>query len=176
MKKAILLLICAGWVSPVLAEDPKGALANLRAVPAEFQNGIMKLSADNCDPNPDIWYVSAKSDFKKGGFRDFELAAGQVVSSKSSLGLREALGSNKPIDLAKIQFDSRDAFDLAQRYARANDKTIASVSFVLSQQGSGAVPLWSVWCYGPGGNYFGQLQLLATDGTVISNDAFPKKP
>jgi hypothetical protein len=176
MKKAILLLICAGWVSPVFAEDAKGALANLRAVPAEFQNGILKLSADNCDPNPDIWYVSAKSDLKKGGVQNFELAAGQVVSSKSSLGLREALGSNKPIDLAKIQFDSRDAFDLAQRYARANHKTIDSVSLVLSQQGSAAVPLWSVWCYGPNGKYFGELQLLATDGTVISNGAFPKKP
>ncbi len=176
MKKAILLLICAGWVSTVFADDANGALANLRAIPAEFQNGILKLSADNCDPNPDIWYVSAKSDLNKGGIRDFELAAGQVISSKSSLGLREALGSNKPIDLARVQFDSRDAFDLAQRYARANDKTIASVSFVLSQQGSAAVPMWSVWCYGPNGKYFGELQLLATDGTVISNDAFPKKP
>jgi hypothetical protein len=176
MKKAMLILICAWCVSTAQAEDSMGALANLRAIPAEFQNGIMKLSADNCDPNPDIWYVSAKSDLKKGGIQNFELAAGQVVSSKSSLGLREALTSYKPIDLAKIQFDSRDAFDLVQRYARANDKTIASVSFVLSQQGSAAVPLWSIWCYGPNGKYFGELQLLATDGTVISNDAFPKKP
>jgi hypothetical protein len=176
MKKAFLLLICAVWVTQVLAEDSKGALANLRAVPPEFQNGIMKLSADNCDPNPDIWYVSVKSNLKKGGFRGLELAAGQVISSKSSLGLREALGSNKPIDLSKIEFDSRDAFDLAQRYAKSNNKTIASVSLALTQKGSSAVPVWHVWCYGPNEKYFGQLQLLATDGTVISNDAFPKKP
>jgi hypothetical protein len=174
--KKILFLLCAGVLSSALAEDNKGALANLRAVPAEFQNGILKLSADECDPNPDIWYVVAKSKNKKGGCREFELAAGQVVSSKASLGLRETFSSNKPIDLSKIQFDSRDAFDLAQRYARANDKTIGSVSFALTQQGTASVPVWYVWCYGPRENYFGQMQFLATDGTVISNDAFPRKP
>lgn len=174
--KKILFLIFAGLLSSAMAEDTKGALANLRALPAEFQNGIMKLSADNCDPNPEIWYVSAKSDSKKGGFREFELAAGQVVSSKPSLGFRAALSSSKPIDVAKIQFDSRDAFELAQRYAKANNKVLGSVSFVLNQKGSAAVPVWSVWCYGPNEKYFGQLQFLATDGTVISNDAFPKKP
>jgi hypothetical protein len=174
--KRILLLSFLALTSAAFAEDSKGALANLHAVPAEFRNGIMKLSADDCDPNPDIWYVAAKSDSKKGGFREFELASGQVVSSKASLGLREAFSSDKPLDLSKIQFDSRDAFDLVQRYARANNKVIGSVSFVLTQKGSSAVPLWYVWCYGPNEKYFGQLQLLATDGTVISNDAFPKKP
>ena len=174
--KKILLLICVGLVSSALAEDNKGALANLRAVPAEFKNGILKVSADDCAPNPDIWYVAAKSKNKKGGFREFELAAGQVISSKVSLGLRETFSSNKPIDLSKIQFDSRDAFDLAQRYARANGKTLGSVSFSLTQQGTASVPVWYVWCYGPRDNYFGQMQFLASDGTVISNDAFPKKP
>lgn len=174
--KVFLFLICAGLIPSAMADDNKGALANLRAIPLEFQSGIMKLSADDCDPNPQIWYITAQSDSKKAGFREFELAAGQVVSSKSSLGLREVFSSSKPIDLSKIQFDSRDAFDMAQRYARANDKVIASVSLVLNQKGGAAVPVWSVWCYGPNEKYFGQLQLLATDGTVISNDAFPKKP
>jgi len=175
MKKFLLLSFVA-LSSVAFAEDTKGALANLHAVPSEYRNGIIKLSADDCDPNPDIWYVTAKSGSKKGGIREFELASGQVVSSKASLGLRELVSSNKPIDLAKIQFDSRDAFDLAQHYARANNKVIASVSFALTQQGASSVPVWYVWCYGPNEKYFGQLQLLATDGTVISNDAFPKKP
>ena len=174
--KKILFLSFVALSSSVFAEDSKGALANLHAVPPEWRNGIMKLSADVCDPNPDIWYVAAKSDSKKGGFREIELASGQVVSSKSSLGLRETFSSNKPIDLSKIQFDSRDAFDLAQRLAKANNKSIASVSFALTQKGSSSVPVWYVWCYGPNEKYFGQLQLLATDGTVISNDAFPKNP
>jgi len=174
--KRVLLFCFVALSSSAFAEDTKGALANLHAIPSEFRSGIMKLSADVCDPNPDIWYVIAKSDSKKGGFREIELSSAQIVSSKASIGLREVFGSNKPMDLAKIQFDSRDVFDLAQRYARANKKVIAHVSFVLTQKVSSSVPVWYVWCYGPNDTYFGQLQLLANDGTVFSNDAFPKKP
>ena len=174
--KKILFPCFFALASAVFAEDTNGALANLRAVPAELQSGILKLSADDCDPNPDIWYVVTKADSKKSGFRELEMASGQVVSNKPTLGLRESFSSDQPLQLAKIQFDSRDAFDLAQRYARANNKVIASVSFALTQKGSSAVPVWYVWCYGPNETYFGQIQFLATDGTVISNDAFPKNP
>ena len=72
--------------------------------------------------------------------------------------------------------DSRDAFAIAQKYARANGKTVGSVSFALQQKGGSSAPIWSVWCYGPSGSYQGLLQMLATDGTVISNDAFPDRP
>ena len=53
---------------------------------------------------------------------------------------------------------------------------IGTVSFVMNQQGGAAVPVWSVWCYGPDGTYYGEMKLLASDGTVISSDAFSQKP
>lgn len=174
--KTFFLFLCIGLVCSAIADDKNGALANLRSLPPEYRHGVLKLSADNCDPNPDLWYLVARSDGKKGRIQQLEMASGQIVSSKAALGIREVLGSEKPIDIDKIEFDSRDAFDLAQSLARANNKTIGSVSFVLTQQGSSAAPIWHVWCYAPNEACFGQLQILATDGTVISNDAFPKKP
>jgi hypothetical protein len=174
--KKILAAVLLGTLATLSANDRLGAIANLRALPPGFQNGVLKLSADNCDPNPERWYIAAKSDAKDGGVHNFEMAAGQVLSNKPTLGLVQLLRSNKPIAIDKVVFDSRDAFDLAQRYANANQKIVASASLVLSQQGDGAVPIWSVWCYAPDGTYFGEMQILATDGTVISNDAFPKKP
>jgi hypothetical protein len=175
MKKiiAVLSLLSACHLS---AGDSGGAIANLQALPQDYRNGILKVSADNADPNPDIWYVTAQSSAKKSGIQNFQLASTQVVSEKPALGLREIFSSAKPIDLSKVQLDSRDAFDIAQRYALANGKTIGSVSFILNQQGDSAVPIWSVWCYAPNGTYLGEMQLLATDGSVIANDAFPKKP
>ena len=158
------------------AMDSKGALACLEALPDKYRHGVLKLSADNADPNPDTWYVSAQAGPDDKGMRSIEVAAGQIISNKAALGLREIFSSAKPLDFSKIQLDSRDIFDIAQQYAGANGKQIGTVSFVLTQQGSSAVPIWSVWCYGPNGTYFGELKLLATDGTVISNDAFPKKP
>ncbi len=170
---AVLLLLSACQVH---AGDSKGALACLKALPEKYRNGVLKLSADNANPNPATWYVVAQGAGKDAGIRNLTAASGEVTSDAPALGLRQIFSSDKPIDLSKVGIDSRDAFDIAQRYANANGKTIASVSFVLNQKGSSAVPIWSVWCYGPSENYFGEMQLLATDGTVISNDAFPKAP
>lgn len=162
--------------SALHAMDSKGALACLEALPEKYRNGVLKLSADNADPDPDTWYVSAQAGRDDKGMRSIQVASGQIISDKPALGLREIFSSAKPLDLSKVQLDSREAFDIAQQYAGANGKQIGTVSFVLNQQGSSAVPIWSIWCYGPNGTYFGEMQLLATDGTVISNDAFPKKP
>lgn len=170
---AIALLLAS---SSLQAMDSKGALACLEALPEKYRNGVLKLSADNADPDPDTWYVSAQAGPDDKGMRSIEVASGQIISDKPALGLREIFSSAKPLDLSKVQLDSREIFDIAQQYAGANGKQIGTVSFVLNQQGSSAVPIWSVWCYGPNGTYFGEFKLLATDGTVISNDAFPKKP
>lgn len=158
------------------ATDTKGAIACLDALPEKYRNGVLKLSADNADPNPVTWYVSAQAGRNDKGMRSIEVASGQIISDKPALGLREIFSSAKPLDLTKIQVDSSGVFDIARQYASANGKQLGNVSLALSQQGSSAVPIWSVWCYGPNGTYFGEMQLLATDGTVISNDAFPKKP
>jgi hypothetical protein len=170
---AIALLLAS---SSLQAMDSKGALACLEALPEKYRNGVLKLSADNADPDPDTWYVSAQAGPDDKGMRSIEVASGQIISDKPALGLREIFSSAKSLDLSKVQLDSREIFDIAQQFAGANGKQIGTVSFVLNQQGSSAVPIWSVWCYGPNGTYFGELQFLATDGTVISNDAFPKKP
>jgi hypothetical protein len=157
---ALALLLASSLLQ---AMDSKGALACLEALPEKYRSGVLKLSADNADPDPDTWYVSAQAGRDDKGMRSIQVASGQIIS-------------DKPLDLSKVELDSREAFDIAQQYAGANGKQIGTVSFVLNQQGSSAVPIWSIWCYGPNGTYFGEMQLLATDGTVISNDAFPKKP
>lgn len=158
------------------AGDTKGALACLNSLPDKYRNGVLKLSADNANPDPTTWYVVAKAGGGDSGIRNITVASGEVTSDTPALGLRQIFSSDKPVNIAKVEIDSRDAFEIAQRYANANGKTIGSVSFVLNQKGSSAVPIWSVWCYGPSGNYFGEMQLLATDGSVISNDAFTRAP
>jgi len=168
---ALLLSSCC-----LQAVDSKGALACLDALLEKYRSGVLKLSADSANPDPDTWYVSARAGRDDHGLRSIEVASGQIISDKPTLGLREILSSAKPLNLSKVQVDSRGIFDTAQNYAGANGKQIATVSFVLNQQGSFAVPIWSVWCYGPNGTYFGEMKLLASNGTVISNDAFPKKP
>ncbi len=158
------------------AVDSKGALACLNALPEKYRAGVLKLSADDANPDPDTWYVSAQAGRDDKGMRSIEVASGQIISDKPTLGFREIFSSSRPLDLSKVQVDSREIFDIAQNYARANGKQIGTVSFVMNQQGGAAVPVWSVWCYGPDGTYYGEMKFLASDGTVISSDAFSQKP
>ena len=175
MRLLIVALLFLGSLS-LNAGDSNGAIECLSALPEKYRNGVLKVSADNANPDPTLWYVLARAGGSDAGFRNLTIASGEVTSDTPALGFRQIFSSDKPIELSKVEVDSRDAFDIAQRYANANGKTIGSVSFVLNQKGSSAVPIWSVWCYGPSENYFGKMQLLATDGTVIENDAFTKSP
>lgn len=175
MKLLVLLALIVPFFA-LQADDHAGALASLNALPAKYKDGVLKLSADNANPNPETWYVVAQRGGNDSDIHNLTIEGGQVVSDKRTIGLREIFGQASPVSLARVAVDSQDAFAIAQKYANANGKTVGSVSFALQQKGGSSAPIWSVWCYGPSGSYQGLLQMLATDGTVISNDAFPVKP
>lgn len=174
--KILLFLALLAPLLPLQAADPVGAVATLNALPPKYRDGVLKLSADNADPNPRTWYAVAQKNEDASNIHNLTLVAAQIIADKRTIGLREIFGQAKPIDLSKVNVDSGDAFALVQRYAHANGTTIGSVSFALQQKGGSSSPIWSVWCYGPSGSYQGLIEFLATDGTVISNNAFPKKP
>lgn len=174
--KNLLVFALVSLTAALQAADPAGAIACLQGLPAKYQNGVLKLSADNADPNPKTWYLSVQSGGDDSNIHSLSMADGQILTNRRSLGLREIFSQAHPVVVDTVAVDSRDAFGIAQRYARANGATVGSVSFALQQSGASAAPIWSVWCYGPTGSYLGLMKILATDGTVISNDAFPKKP
>jgi hypothetical protein len=176
MKASIVSLALILVSFPVLAQERLGALATLQALPVKYQTGVYKVSADNAKPNPDTWYIVARGGEEDSPFHNITMAGGQVVSDKVTLGLRQLISGQSAISLGKVQVDSGAAYGIAERYAQANGKTLGGVSFALEQKGSDAAPIWSVWCYGVDGSYYGLMQLLATDGTVVSNDAFPNRP
>jgi hypothetical protein len=177
MKNVILFIWLALAVTLQAADrgtDPAGALACLQGLPEKYRDGVLKLSADNADPNPDAWDLSVQSGGDDSNIHNLTFAGGRITSDRRTLGFREIFSGAAPISLGKVEVDSRDAFAIAQRYARANRAMIGNVCFALEQRG--ATPIWSVWCYGPDGSYLGLMKLRATDGSVISNNAFPKKP
>lgn len=174
--RTIHLLACLAPLFPLHAADSAGALAALHALPAKYQNGVLKLSADDANPNPDTWYVVAQKGGDDSNIHNITVSGGHVVSDKRTLGLREIFGQAGAVAADKIAVDSKDAFAVAQKYANANGATVGSVCFALQQSGGSSVPVWSVWCYGPDGSYQGLLKILASNGTVISNNAFPKHP
>ena len=136
----------------------------------------MKLSADNGDPDPPQWYILAYRGSPDDGLFSITIAKGEIVQEKPSLNLGELFKSPSPIATERITIDSPAAFEIAQHFAAANGRNLGTVSYVLQQTGADSAPVWQIWCYDQGGRYFGYLEIVATNGNVISTDGLPNAP
>ncbi len=170
MKLALsFLAVLLSGVLHLNAQDTGGALAALQALPPKYRDGVLKLSADNGTPNPPQWYVTALNSSQSDTIHSITITDGQITSEKLSLDLRSAL-QNSPLNLSIIRIGSTEAWNAAASYVQGKGKNLASVSYVLQQQGKDAAPIWSIWCYDKRGSYIGFLKILATTGTVISSE------
>ena len=152
------------------------ALGALSILPPQFQGYVVKLSADNGNPNPPEWYVLAYRGSPEAGLFSITIADGEIVQQKPSLNLGELFKSPSPIAVERIAIDSPTAFEIAQELAAANGRNLDTVSYVLQQTGLDSAPIWQIWCYDRGGRYFGYLEIIATSGAVISTDGLPRAP
>jgi len=177
MKERLLLalLLVAGWAGASAQSfqggfqpDTGGAMAAIHALPARYRDNIVKLSADNGNPDPSDWYFLAKRD--SGEVYSITVSQGQVTSERISLNLGALLGNPSPINLSRLAVGSDGAWAAALKFCAKKGKPLGSVSYVLQQQGRDAAPVWSVWCYTPKGSYIGMLRVLGTTGAVISSE------
>jgi hypothetical protein len=156
--------------------DPNSALGALSILPPEYQSYVVKLSGDNGTPDPPQWYILAYRGSPDEGLFSITIASGEIVQEKPSLNVGELFRNPSPIPIERMTIDSPAAFEIAGQFAEANSKHLQSVSYVLQQTGPDSAPVWKVWCYDRGGDYFGYIEIAATNGTVISTDGLPRAP
>jgi hypothetical protein len=157
-------------------QGSNSALSALSILPPEYQGYVVKLSADNGNPDPPQWYILAYRGSPDEGLFSIAIANGEIVQEKPSLNVGELFKNPSPIAIERMTIDSPAAFGIAQQFSAANGKNLESVSYVLQQTGPDSAPVWKVWCYDRGGRYFGYLEIAATNGTVISTDGLPHAP
>lgn len=145
-----------------------GAKQALSILPAKFRSGVVKLSADGGDPQPGTWYFLAKNAEENGQIYSVSVTDGQISGSKPSLDLRALITHPNVIDWQEVSLDSSEVFAKASEWIASQGKTLGTVSYVLTQDGADASPIWSLWCYAPDGTYLGEIQYLATTGAVVS--------
>ena len=162
-RNALLCLLIAS--TSALADTASRASLTL---PDKYREAIVRVSADDGDPDPEDWYFICRAAHSKEGIVSFTVRDRRIVSQKPSLDLRILLGNFTPIDFSQVQVDSRLAWEIAQRYvSKEKGAKLGSVSFLLTQKGQGASPIWSLWCYAPDASYLGLLKILASTGDVI---------
>lgn len=152
------------------------ALVALAAVPPDYADAVVKLSADNAHPDPGTWYAMAFKGGLGGSLHSIAVSGGEVVQNEPSLNIGTLVRNHTAIDTARVAIDSPQVYALAQTYCAANNAVMTSASFVLTQAGKGAVPLWEIWCYDAGENQLGYLKLSAVDATVLSTEGFANTP
>jgi hypothetical protein len=165
--KLPLFIIAASLLALFPASAQNSALDAFRALPAQFQNGVLRLSADDARPNPGTWYFVAMNTERTALPMNIEVADGQVISQSRTMNPRTLITGASPIDWRSIRIDSTDAWQIAQNFATERGQRLSSVSFVLQQEGSGATPIWSIWLYDARGNQIGFLSILATNGSIL---------
>jgi len=172
IKSTCLLLISTLALFPTLvgAAEGNSVLSAFHALPVQFQDGVVRVSADDARPDPTIWYFTSRKNDRRGLLTNLNVSHGQILSERPSINPRSLLTGASAISWRRIQCDSTDAWRLAQEFANRRSRTLASVSFVLEQRGRDAAPIWSVWCYDPSGRYIGFMSILATNGSILSTD------
>jgi len=165
-----------GFIAVLLASFQASALEKIDSpeafalLPERFQGGVVKLSADNADPLPDTWYFIAHNADKGGAFYSITVSGGEITETKPSLDLRALLRDPVRINLEKMEVGALGAWNAAKEFSQRKGKTLGTVSYALQQDGEGAVPIWSVWCYDSAGSYFAVLKVSASSGEVLSSE------
>ena len=97
------------------------ALGALSVLPPQYQGYVVKLSADNGNPNPPEWYILAYRGSPEEGLFSIAIADGEIVQEKPSLNLGELFKNPSPIAVERIAIDSPTAFEIAQE-ARSSQR------------------------------------------------------
>jgi hypothetical protein len=159
----ILFLAAPAW-----SASPNSALSVLRNLPAAYRAGVVWVSADNADPNPDEWYISARNADRAGLLFNLTISRGRITSERPTISPRALLRQITPINVDGLRVNSTDLWNTAQKFADDQGRRLGSMSLRLEKHGRNSTPVWSVWYYDRRGGYIGYFSALATTGAVTS--------
>jgi hypothetical protein len=154
----------------------RSALAALSILPDNYAQNVVRVSADNADPDPETWYVMTYKGTMNSPLRSLAISDGEIKRDDASYNPAAYLRSRTPINPDRVLIDSPRAYQIAEAYCIANNKQLDSVSFALSQQGKAAVPVWEIWCYDSKEKPLGYLKISATEGSVFTAKGFKNTP
>lgn len=159
-------------LSPLKAEGNTGLQA-LQAIPEEFADSIVKVSATECSPDPSYWLVLAYQDEIGDGPKEFKVVSGEVEDDHASFKVGQLISHSTAIDRSKVNVDSPVVFAIAQAQMEAGGGNMTKANMSLTQDGEGGSPVWSVDCFGSGGERVGSLRLSADTGVIFSREVKP---
>jgi hypothetical protein len=169
---AALLLGCGAFVTA----EAGTAFNAVKVLPKAQAKKLARIEARQGIPAPDRWHLLVYDGESEHGLREYVVAGGEIVASRTISQFADRLSEEDVIAGAPLKIDSDEAAQIAQQYALANGLAVASMSYELKREGAEATPLWRVTCLDEQGTELGSVTLTATKGTVISHPGFSLDP
>ncbi len=171
MKKsnlAIVICAAASVIGSSVYASENTALNAIQAIPAEYEDAIVKVSCSGAAPDPQQWLILAYQDEVGDGPKEFKVINGQVDGSHESFKIGTMVAHATPIDTTQVKVDSPQILAIAQQVCEEAGRSMNSGDASLTQDGGGASPVWSVTCYDASGKNIGSIRISAVDGSIFS--------
>ena len=171
--RAFLFLL---FVSTAAAQGSGTALDALRLLPKDVAKRLARIEAREGTPAPERWYLLVHEPAEERGVREFVVAGGRLVTSRTISQFAETL---KPADIVgadAVKIDSAHVAKLAAAFADANGAKVGSLNYELTRDAASNAPVWKVTVLDTAGDQLGILAVNATKGAVLSSEGFEKSP
>jgi len=173
MKFPLILILIVCRAAQALGET---ALEAVKLLPKGEARKLARIEAREGTPEPERWYLLTHDERSETGLREYVVAGGEVVASRTLSQFAESLQPEDVLGSEVVRFDSDKAARLVEQYARVNGVTFQALHYQLRKAGPQAVPLWTLIATDAAGQELGRLVVSATRGNVIAHDGFPIEP
>jgi hypothetical protein len=160
----------------VPAASAVSALTALRVLLPEQAQNVALITGREGMPEPDRWHVIVFDPTSETGLREYVIAGGRRVASRTVSQFIERLSLGDVMATGAIKVDSDRLVKTALQYGAANNKTIAAMHFDLRKGPTDGTPLWTIICTDLTGGEMGRLLVSASRGEVLSHPGFATEP
>ena len=167
-------LLFLAFVSTAAAQGGGTALDALKLIPKDAAKRLARIEAREGMPSPERWYLLVHDPAEPRGVREFVVADGKFLTSRTLSQFADTLKANDVIGDTVVKVNSDQAAGIAGQYALTNSVRLGTVNYELSK--TGTVAVWRLTCLDPQGDQLGIIVLNATKGVVLSHDGFEKAP
>ncbi len=116
---------------------------------------------------PLVWVVAVEDPLARGGFREFEVSDGRILSERTPVRPGEQRPPLVPINMSLLNMDSDGAFIAANNIAKEMQVSFDSANYRLYARDPQGSPAWVVQLIDWDGTVDATVEVAATDGSIL---------
>lgn len=169
----IACLMLAGLLCAPAHGAPAGqtAYAAIRTVQQSYEQAItsrlLEISGVQGASQPLVWRIVVADPNARGGFREFEVSGGSLLSERAPVRSGGNQPPRTPIDMSRLNMDSDGAFIAAHNTAKQMRIGFDSANYQLRAGGAQGEPVWLIELVDLDGTLDGIVEISADDGLVL---------